>query len=155
MKDSASRCSHVHFHGPFERFDALPLVDYDALLYTSLWDGLPNVLLEAASTDLAIVASNVGGIGELVDQETGWLIADLDDPQPYVEALQAIADDPARGQTQISAMRKRLQKNHSWERYLETLDREPSATRGFLHAPSNDHGDSERPSRGDAGQTLA
>lgn len=154
LKGLSQRCSHVSFHGPFEQFDALPLSDYDALLYTSLWDGLPNVLLEAAGADFAIVASHVGGIGELVDQTTGWLIADLENPEPYVEALQAIADDPTHGQAQISAMRKRLQHNHSWERYRETLTRKPSATKGFLNVPSNDHGDPKRPSRGDAGQTF-
>lgn len=155
LEDLAQRCGNVHFHGSFERFDALPLDEYDALLYTSRWDGLPNVLLEAAGAGLAIVSSHVGGIGELVDEATGWLIADLDDPRPYVEALQAIADDPAHGKARVDAMRKRLRKNHSWERYRETLSREPSATRGFLHAPSNGHGDPERPSRGDAGQAVA
>lgn len=155
LEDLARRCGHVHFHGPFEQFDALPLTDYDALLYTSLWDGLPNVLLEAASANLAIVSSDVGGIGELVDQTTGWLIADLHDPQPYVDALQAIANCSARGQEQIRAMHKRLQKRHSWERYRNTLDREPSATRGFLHVPTNDHSNPERSPRGNAGQAIA
>lgn len=146
LKDLTRRCGYVHFHGPFEQFDALPLMDYDALLYTSLWDGLPNVLLEAASAELAIVSSQVGGIGELVNGKTGWLIADLHDPQPYVDALQAIAADPKLGAAQIGAMRKHLQKNHTWERYRETLARKPSATGGFLHGPSNDYGHPERPS---------
>lgn len=140
LADLARRCAHVHFHGPFERFDALPLADYDALLYTSCWDGLPNVLLEAASSELPIVASDVGGIGELVNIDTGWLIAALDDPKPYVAALQAIADDPKRGHQQTAAMLKRLQNNHNWQRYREILAREPSATGGFLHASTNDNG---------------
>jgi glycosyltransferase involved in cell wall biosynthesis len=155
LKDLARRCDHVHFHGPFERFDALPVGDYDALLYTSLWDGLPNILLEAAGSDLAIVSSHVGGIGELVDRTTGWLIDDIDDPHPYVEALHAIADDSTRGQAQTSAMRKRLHMNHNWDRYRETLSLKPLETKGFLHVPSNDHGDPERPSRGDASQAVA
>lgn len=151
LRELARQCGNVHFHGPYERFDALPLVEYDALLYTSLWDGIPNVLLEAAGAGLPIVASHVGGIGELVDRATGWLIADLHDPQPYVEALQAIADDPARGRAQTAAMDKHLLKNHSWKRYRETLAREPLTTKGILHAPSDDHGDPEWPSRGNAG----
>src|SRR5690606_8663252 len=87
LADLDERHSHVHFHGPFERFDGLPLRDYGAFLYTSHWDGIPNVLLEGAAAGLPIVASDVGGIGELVDHRTGWLVAEADDPVPYVEAL--------------------------------------------------------------------
>lgn len=143
LEELSHRCSHVRFHGPFKRFDALPLADYDALLYTSRWDGLPNVLLEAASAGLPIVASQVGGIGELVDHETGWPVGDLNDPYPYIESLQAIADDPQRGQPQVLAMRKRLEGNHDWKRYRKILACEPSAMKGFLHSSIIDNGSTE------------
>ena len=36
-------------------------------------DGLPNVLLEAAALGLPILTTPVGGTGDLVSEETGWL----------------------------------------------------------------------------------
>jgi len=154
IADLARRCPNVRIHGPFERFEALPLESYDVLLYTSLWDGIPNVLLEAAAAGLPIVASHAGGIGELVDGETGWLIAAGNAPEPYVAALQAIADDPRRAQAAADAMTRRLQDNHNWQRYLNVLALQPTESGGLLHGPANDNGGTERPSRGADRQTV-
>ena len=73
---------NVRFYGPFDGFSSLPLERFDAFLYTSQWDGLPNVLLEAGASGLPIIASNVGGVAELVhDGETGLLASPYDDPE--------------------------------------------------------------------------
>lgn len=144
LDDLSRRCTSVHFHGAFEQFQALPLESYDALLYTSLWDGIPNVLLEAAAAGLAIVASHVGGIGEVVDESTGWLIEELRDPSPYMSALQAISQDPEEVLKRGSAMRQRLIENHNWRDYRETLIRQPQVTGGLLHASSDDNGGAYR-----------
>ncbi len=43
---------------------------------TSLWEGLPRVLVEAALTGVPIVASNVDGVPEITqDGENGFLVA--------------------------------------------------------------------------------
>ena len=155
LNELAAHRTNVHFHGPFERFDRLPLAEYDAFLYTSLWDGIPNVLLESAAAGLPIVASKVGGIGELVDQRTGWPVAATDDPEPYVQALSEIADDPNRAARRVATMHARLRENHDWKRYREILAREPRATGGLLHETGIDHRGAERASRGNAGKTVA
>lgn len=148
IAELARRCDNVHMQGPFDRFEMLPLATYDAFLYTSLWDGIPNVLLEAAAAGLPIVASHVGGIGELVDGETGWLISSLDDSTPYIDALQSIADNPHHAQNMMSAMANRITNNHNWQDYRDVLTREPLESGGLLHGSPNDHGGTERPSRG-------
>ena len=59
-------------------------------------DGLPNVLLEAASQSLACIASRVSGIPELVDDGvTGRLVAP-DDPAVLAAAIAELIRDPAR-----------------------------------------------------------
>lgn len=155
IADLSRRCPNVAFHGPFDRFERLPLGDFDAFLYTSRWDGIPNVLLEVAAAKLPIVASHVGGIGELVDERTGWLITDAEDPAPYVAALRDVRDNPKAAAKRITAMRKRLRQNHDWRRYREILTLEPRTTGGLLNEAGIDNSGPDRTSRGIAGKTFA
>jgi glycosyltransferase involved in cell wall biosynthesis len=47
----------------------------DGLVLTSLWEGLPNAVLEAMSYGLPVVATDAGGTRELVTPgRTGWLV---------------------------------------------------------------------------------
>lgn len=51
------------------------LAGADVLALTSLYEGLPNVVVEAMATGAVAVATDVGGTGELVvDGETGFLL---------------------------------------------------------------------------------
>ena len=59
-------------------------------------DGLPNVLMEAASQGLCCLASDVAGVSELLThQETGWLVP-ADDPNALTAAITTLGADPAR-----------------------------------------------------------
>ncbi|EGO94096.1 glycosyltransferase [Acidiphilium sp. PM] len=77
----------VHYRGGFTDFHGLPIEDYDAFLYTSLYDGMPNVILEAMSAGLPPIAPSLDGIPEVVrDGETGCLVPNLADPDALVSA---------------------------------------------------------------------
>ncbi len=91
--------SNLRCHDLYEGFEALPLSKYSIFLSTSLEDGIPNVILEAMSYGLAVVAPDVGGISEIViDGETGILLPSLPDDETmaesYVQALMRFAGDP-------------------------------------------------------------
>lgn len=63
----------VHLAGAVQEMEPV-LSDLDALLLTSRSEGLPVALIEAAAAGLPAVASDVGGVGELVVHErTGFL----------------------------------------------------------------------------------
>ncbi|MDR6818102.1 glycosyltransferase involved in cell wall biosynthesis [Neorhizobium sp. 2083] len=134
LEDVAESETNIFLHGQFDGFGQLPLDSYDAFLYTSLWDGLPNVLLEAAAAGLPIVASNSGGIAELVTPQTGWLISSSDDAVEYIAALQELADDPAQAFERANAMQQKLLEEHNWAAYKKILFNEPLGTGGFLSA---------------------
>lgn len=58
-------------------------------------DGLPNVLVEAASQALACVSTDVSGVPELIDDGTHGLLVNANDPKSLAEALTRLARDPA------------------------------------------------------------
>lgn len=152
LDDLAARCRHVHFHGAFERFDMLPIAEYDAFLHTSQEGSIPNVLLEAAAAGLPIVTSH---ISDLVDRRTGWRVARANDPTPYLKALDEIGSDPKKATRRVAAIWARLRKDHSWERYRNILALEPHMTGGLLNGAGINHGGAERPPRGNAGKAVA
>lgn len=79
----------------------------DVLAFPSLSDGCPNKVLEAMLAGRAIVASDVGGIPELIrDGVDGILVQPRDDKQ-LLGALEALLDDPARARRLGDSARQR------------------------------------------------
>ncbi|MDF1734906.1 MAG: glycosyltransferase family 4 protein [Minwuia sp.] len=92
-------------------------------------DGLPNVLMEAQSQGLAVVATAVSAIPELVrDGETGLLVAP-DDPVALAAALARMLRDPAARNTMGQAGEVRVRSAFDLDRCIDRL-----ATRFGLEA---------------------
>jgi glycosyltransferase involved in cell wall biosynthesis len=74
------------YEGPFSDFEMIAANDYTCFIYTSLFDGMPNVVLEAISMGLPVIAPDVGAISEIViDNETGILLPSLNDDKAMAE----------------------------------------------------------------------
>lgn len=56
----------------------------------SLIEGLPGVILEAMYCEVPVVAYNVGGVGEVVNNNTGWLITPNDESAFVESAINAL-----------------------------------------------------------------
>lgn len=64
----------VRFLG--KRYDVPRLMKAgDALVLSSAWEGLPNVVMEALASGLPVVATDVGGVRDLVEPgRSGWIV---------------------------------------------------------------------------------
>lgn len=113
---------NVRFHHGFNSFAEIALCKPAALLYTSQWDGLPNILLEAGSYMIPVIAPKVGGISELVTQETGYLIDDFTSVHDYVKALQFVIKNASDAHLKAQAMYKHLSELYSQNAFNAIID---------------------------------
>ncbi|MFC1635850.1 glycosyltransferase family 4 protein [Planctomycetota bacterium] len=67
--------------------------EVDLLVHTALQEPLGRVLLEAASSAQAIVATNVGGTAEILTDEVSALLVPADDPEALTDAIRRILTD--------------------------------------------------------------
>jgi glycosyltransferase involved in cell wall biosynthesis len=87
-------------------------------LLTSDFEGCPYTLLEAMAAGVPVVATRVGGVGEIVREgETGFL-ADRANHESVAAALALVLDDPARGRALGEAGRRLVVERYSLERMV-------------------------------------
>jgi len=93
--DALGVASAVRFMG--ERNDvARVLAALDVFVLTSHSEGLPNTVLEAMAAGLPVVATNVGGVAELVDHDRTGLLVPRSEPLVLARAIRALSVDHER-----------------------------------------------------------
>lgn len=109
----------AHMLGAVE--DITPLyADLFAVLLTSLSEGLPVALIEAAAAALPVVTTRVGGCEEIVAEErTGYLGTTVDE---LGYGLARLLDDPAAASAMGQRARLRVAARHSAESLATRLD---------------------------------
>lgn len=86
-------------------------------------DGLPNVLVEAASQQLACVSTTISGIPELfTDGLTGWLVPP-DDAAAFAAALSAAIRDPAARLARGAAADRHVRAHFNYHTSITDLTR--------------------------------
>jgi glycosyltransferase involved in cell wall biosynthesis len=117
---------NIRYGGEFTSFAALRPTQYHGFLYTTAYDGLPNVVLEALAAGLPVIAPDIGGLGEaVVDGETGILIGDDPDDEVMLEryvtaAARLFASEDVRAQMGRNA-RWRIETRHAKAAFLDQL----------------------------------
>jgi glycosyltransferase involved in cell wall biosynthesis len=85
-------------------------------------DGLPNVLMEAASQRLPILSTAVSAIPEFIDDTIHGTLAG-DSPAALAAAISALADDPARASAMADAALARLKSDFTMAPGIARLSR--------------------------------
>jgi len=86
-------------------------------------DGLPNVLMEAASQGLPAVSTRVSAVPEFVRAGETGLLVEPEDPQAFAAALAALIRNPARRAAMGQAACARVRTAFSFESGLALLAR--------------------------------
>jgi len=84
----------VAFNGPVGQDEIMDHYDRaHALVISSFMEGIPVVLMEAMAKGLAVVATNVGGITELVEDGSNGFVVPAGSVDHLYDALKRLADD--------------------------------------------------------------
>jgi glycosyltransferase involved in cell wall biosynthesis len=97
-------------------------------------DGLPNVLMEAASQKLAIAATDFAGIPEFIRPNLEGVLVAPGDWEALSNAINLLARDPLRREALGAAAYERLRREFSMEGGIDDLERRFRAILAPQHA---------------------
>jgi len=84
----------VHLHPPAYGADKLKFFsEADLFIYPSYHEGVPMAVLEAMASGLAVVATRVGGLPDVVKHEVNGLLIEAGKPDQLADALCRLAQD--------------------------------------------------------------
>lgn len=94
----------------------------DIFVLPSLSEGLPNVLLEAAVCGKPMVASNVGGISDIIIHGKTGFLAPPKNVKLFVHYIELILSDNKHAKLLGSEARKHVIVNFNWERIASKME---------------------------------
>jgi L-malate glycosyltransferase len=112
--------ARVHFVG--DRMDASRLyAGFDVSVLASLHEGFPNAVLEAMAAGVAVVATAVGGVTELIqDGSTGYLVAPANAEALAQRITFALGDE--EGRAAIAARGREFVKRFSMGKMVKAVE---------------------------------
>lgn len=97
----------------------------EAVAVPSVWyENSPLTVLEALGEGVPVLASHIGGIPELIQDNHEGLLAAPNDVQAWVEVLERFKELPASARLAMGTKgRERIVAKHSWDTHLAALER--------------------------------
>ncbi len=93
----------------------------DVFALSSLWEGLPYVILEAMAHGLPVVSTNVDGIPEAVEDGVSGLLVPPRDPAALADAIVRLLGDPAMRARMGEAGQRIVRERFGLERMADEL----------------------------------
>jgi glycosyltransferase involved in cell wall biosynthesis len=93
----------------------------DVFVLSSHSEGSPNVLLEAMAARVAVVATSVGGVPEIVQHEASALLVSPQTPASMAQAIHQILTDDGLVQRLVANAANLLISKHSPDQYARSL----------------------------------
>ena len=101
-------------------FHDIDLPNYDLFMYTTMSDGMPNILIEAGLANLPIITSRVGGIPEMIRND-GTLISDYTVPDQFINTIKLFMKDRRVFTKKAASLRKHLIHYYGYKHFEEQI----------------------------------
>lgn len=120
LRERARGRHNVRFLG-FRRDVTDVIAAADVFCLSSVWEGVPLAAMEAVQLGVPVVATDVGGTGELIDDNLSGRLVRPGDPAALRGALAEVLDDGERAASFVRAAREKLATEFSTPRMLARL----------------------------------
>ncbi|MEK7192592.1 MAG: glycosyltransferase [Patescibacteria group bacterium] len=81
----------VKLFGFIKAYEAFP--NFDIFVLPSIKEGLPFTILESAIAGIPVIASNVGGIPEIIEDKHSGILVEQKDPEALTNAINTLTND--------------------------------------------------------------
>jgi glycosyltransferase involved in cell wall biosynthesis len=96
--------------------------DFDLFVLPSLSEGLSSAIMEAMASSLPVIASNVGGIPELVQNGDNGLLVRPADPESLARAVMQLAENPETLRQMGIRGRERVEEKFTLDRKVQETE---------------------------------
>jgi glycosyltransferase involved in cell wall biosynthesis len=94
----------------------------DIFILPSLSEGVPNVIMEAGASGLPVIATDVGGVSQLISHGENGLLVKPKDSMSLTMAIDKLIKEPSTACQMGESGRKIMVNNYSWETICNKLE---------------------------------
>lgn len=101
-----------------------PYDQADLFVFPSLWEGMPNAVLEAMAAGVPVIATPVGGIPEVIINQVSGIMVPQENSQALTEAIDALQKKPVLRESLAKRAREIVsQPEFTWEHHIVCLEK--------------------------------
>jgi glycosyltransferase involved in cell wall biosynthesis len=115
VSDAVTLIGHIEDITPYLR-------ECDLVVLSSLYEGMPNIVLEAMAAGKAVVATDVHGVREVVQHEKTGLLVPPKNSDALMKAIHHLLDNPQEREMYGKAGKKRVKENFSMNAMIDHLE---------------------------------
>jgi glycosyltransferase involved in cell wall biosynthesis len=98
------------------------LLGCDLFVLASLFEGMPNVVMESMAVGRAVVATDVNGARELMGEEESGLIVPPSNPEALAKAIDVLLSDPVKRQAFGQSGLRRVRETFTIDKMVTELE---------------------------------
>lgn len=112
--------SKIIFFGQMQRTKLMGIIDIcDIIVNPSYTEGLPTSVIEAAWCSKAVVATDVGGTREIIDNDKSGILVPARNPKRLSVEIEGLINNPKKRRILGIAAKKKVNGLFSWDRSIK------------------------------------
>jgi len=124
ITDKYQHYPNVYLYGKVSNEKAIQIIEKSSVVVipSKCGESYPTVAIEALSRGIPIVASNIGGLKEIVEESSAGLLVDLEKEKEFVETVEMLINNPEKLEFLRSNAIKFSNKNNIKSKTIELIN---------------------------------